>query len=215
LKDTIKLFLVDDHKMIIDGIKMILSRYDNIEVVGFSTNGKKALAEAEVCEKIDIFIIDINLPDIDGLLVMSDLKIRFPEAKFIVLSMHNNKNIIRNAFQKGIMGYVLKNAGEEDLIEAIGHANDGKKFVSSDVIPNIIESFTESEPHDDPALLTDREITIAKLTAKGHTSSEIAAVLFISPRTVETHRRNIMHKLGLRGHSELIKYAIQSGWIDI
>ncbi len=194
---------------------MILSRYDNIEVVGFSTNGKKALAEAEVCEKIDIFIIDINLPDIDGLLVMSDLKIRFPEAKFIVLSMHNNKNIIRNAFQKGIMGYVLKNAGEEDLIEAIGHANDGKKFVSSDVIPNIIESFTESEPHDDPALLTDREITIAKLTAKGHTSSEIAAVLFISPRTVETHRRNIMHKLGLRGHSELIKYAIQSGWIDI
>ncbi|MFA5511531.1 MAG: response regulator transcription factor [Candidatus Kapaibacterium sp.] len=215
MKDTIKLFLVDDHKMIIDGIKMILSRYDNIEVVGFSTNGKKALAEAEVCEKIDIFIIDINLPDIDGLLVMSDLKIRFPEAKFIVLSMHNNKNIIRNAFQKGIMGYVLKNAGEEDLIEAIGHANDGKKFVSSDVIPNIIESFTESEPHDDPALLTDREITIAKLTAKGHTSSEIAAVLFISPRTVETHRRNIMHKLGLRGHSELIKYAIQSGWIDI
>jgi len=201
--------------MIIDGIKMILSRYDNIEVVGFSTNGKKALTEAEVCEKIDIFIIDINLPDIDGLLVMSDLKIRFPEAKFIVLSMHNNKNIIRNAFQKGIMGYVLKNAGEEDLIEAIGHANDGKKFVSSDVIPNIIESFTESEPHDDPALLTDREITIAKLTAKGHTSGEIAAVLFISPRTVETHRRNIMHKLGLRGHSELIKYAIQSGWIDI
>ncbi|MDX9790858.1 MAG: response regulator transcription factor, partial [Candidatus Kapabacteria bacterium] len=200
---------------IIDGIKMILSRYDNIEVVGFSTNGKKALTEAEVCEKIDIFIIDINLPDIDGLLVMSDLKIRFPEAKFIVLSMHNNKNIIRNAFQKGIMGYVLKNAGEEDLIEAIGHANDGKKFVSSDVIPNIIESFTESEPHDDPALLTDREITIAKLTAKGHTSGEIAAVLFISPRTVETHRRNIMHKLGLRGHSELIKYAIQSGWIDI
>jgi DNA-binding NarL/FixJ family response regulator len=194
---------------------MILSRYDNIEVVGFSTNGKKALTEAEVCEKIDIFIIDINLPDIDGLLVMSDLKIRFPEAKFIVLSMHNNKNIIRNAFQKGIMGYVLKNAGEEDLIEAIGHANDGKKFVSSDVIPNIIESFTESEPHDDPALLTDREITIAKLTAKGHTSGEIAAVLFISPRTVETHRRNIMHKLGLRGHSELIKYAIQSGWIDI
>ncbi|MFA7627192.1 MAG: response regulator transcription factor [Candidatus Kapaibacterium sp.] len=215
MKDTIKLFLVDDHKMIIDGIKMILSRYDNIEVVGFSTNGKKALTEAEVCEKIDIFIIDINLPDIDGLLVMSDLKIRFPEAKFIVLSMHNNKNIIRNAFQKGIMGYVLKNAGEEDLIEAIGHANDGKKFVSSDVIPNIIESFTESEPHDDPALLTDREITIAKLTAKGHTSGEIAAVLFISPRTVETHRRNIMHKLGLRGHSELIKYAIQSGWIDI
>ncbi|MDX9791521.1 MAG: response regulator, partial [Candidatus Kapabacteria bacterium] len=70
MKDTIKLFLVDDHKMIIDGIKMILSRYDNIEVVGFSTNGKKALAEAEVCEKIDIFIIDINLPDLDGLLVM-------------------------------------------------------------------------------------------------------------------------------------------------
>lgn len=201
--------------MIIDGIRQMLDKYTEYQVVGHCLSGHQAVAESIKHENIDVFITDINLPDIDGLIVISNLKIHFPDAKFIVLSMHNNKNIVKSAFQRGIMGYVLKNAGEEDLIEAINSALIGKRYISQGAIGNLLEGLSDFELESEVALLTDREITIAKLTAKGMTSSEIGAILFISSRTVETHRRNIMHKLSLKNHSELIKYAIQVGWIDL
>jgi len=206
--------LIDDHKMIVDGIIQILSKHHKFEIAGYSLTGADAVKEAQKSGKIDVFITDINLPDLDGLEVINILKNFFPGSRFIILSMHNNKNIIKNAFQTGIIAYVLKNSGEDQLIEAILNAMDGKKYVSKDLVGNLADNLND-EDENSPAILTDREITIAKLTAKGLTSNEVAAILFISPRTVETHRRNIMHKLGFKNHSELIKYAIQSAWIDI
>lgn len=201
--------------MIIDGISQMLSKYNKYEVVGFSLLGNQSIPESLKHDNIDIFITDINLPDIDGLIVISNLKKHFPNSKFIILSMYNNKNIIKSAFQRGIIGYVLKNAGEEDLINAIESAIIGEKYISPGAISNLIDAISANDASDGEDVLTDREITIGKLTAKGLTSNEIGSVLYISSRTVETHRRNIMHKLNLKNHSELIKHAIQVGWIDI
>ncbi len=201
--------------MIVDGVSQMLSKYNNYEVVGFSLLGNQSIPESLKHDSIDIFITDINLPDIDGLIVINNLKKHFPNAKFIILSMYNNKNIIKSAFQRGIMGYVLKNAGEEDLIKAIESAIKGEKYISQGAIGNLLDGISENEVSEEEAILTDREITVGKLTAKGLTSTEIGTVLYISSRTVETHRRNIMHKLNLKNHSELIKHAIHVGWIDI
>ncbi|MBX3044752.1 MAG: response regulator transcription factor [Candidatus Kapabacteria bacterium] len=214
MNDKVKIFIVDDHKMILDGLIHMLSKYQEFEVIGTSLTGQDAIKAANLNGIIDIFITDINLPDLDGLVLINTLKHSYPESKFIVLSMHNNKTIIRSAFQKGIMGYVLKNSGEEDLVEAIRFALEDKKFVSKEALSNLIDSFAENDIDNENNILTDRETTIAKLTSKGLTSAEIASVLFISPRTVETHRRNIMHKLGFKNQGELIKYAIESAWID-
>jgi len=214
LKPNIHIFIVDDHKMIIDGLTLMLSKHSRFNVVGFATNGQDAIADSKLLGLIDIFITDINLPDLDGLVLVNSLKQLYPNAKFIVLSMHNNKTIIKSAFQKGIMAYVLKNSGEDDLIEAIDYVLEGKKYISKDAVTNLIDSFSDNFSDNEDTLLTDREITIAKLSAKGLTSSDIASVLFISQRTVETHRRNLMHKLGFKTQSELIKYAIESAWID-
>lgn len=200
--------------MIIDGITQMLSKYDDYEVVGCSLLGNDSIFESLKHDVIDIFITDINLPDIDGLIVINNLKKHFANSKFIVLSMHNNKNIIKSAFQRGIMGYVLKNAGEEDLVKAIESALQGQKYISKEAIGNLLDGISENEKSEDGAILTDREITVGKLTAKGLTSTAIGSALYISSRTVETHRRNLMHKLNLKNHSELIKYAIQIGWID-
>jgi two-component system, NarL family, nitrate/nitrite response regulator NarL len=214
LKPKVQIYIIDDHKMIIDGLTLMLSKYDRFSVVGYATNGQDAISDSKQSRVIDIFITDINLPDLDGLVLVNSLKQLFPNAKFVVLSMHNNKTIIKSAFQKGIMAYVLKNSGEEDLIEAIDFVLEGKKFISKDAVTNLIDSFSENFSGNEDTILTDREVTIAKLTSKGLTSSEIASVLFISQRTVETHRRNLMHKLGFKTQSELIKYALESAWID-
>ena len=200
--------------MIIDGLTLMLSKYKRFNVVGYATNGHDAIINSKQLDLIDIFITDINLPDLDGLVLVNSLKHLYPNAKFIVLSMHNNKTIIKSAFQKGIMAYVLKNSGEEDLIEAIEFVLEGKKYISKDAVTNLIDSFSDNLSDNNGTLLTDREITIAKLSAKGLTSCDIASVLFISQRTVETHRRNLMHKLGFKTQSELIKYALESAWID-
>ncbi len=211
-----RIFIIDDHKLIVDGVIQMLSKYSDFEIAGFALNGQTSITESRKAGHIDVFITDINLPDLDGLVVIQSLKVHFPDSKFIVLSMHNNKNIIKNAFQKGIMGYVLKNSGEEELVEAIRNTINGIKFVSKEAVGNLIDSISNPDNGDDEkAALTDREITIAKLTSKGLTSIEIAGVLYISPRTVETHRRNIMHKLGFKNQSELVKYAIQSAWIEL
>lgn len=211
-----RIFIIDDHKLIVDGVIQMMSKYPEFEIAGFALNGQSSITESRKSGRIDVFITDINLPDLDGLVVIQSLKNHFPDSKFIVLSMYNNKNIIKNAFQKGIMGYVLKNSGEEELVEAIRNSMNGIKFVSKEAVGNLIDSISDPDSKDDDnAVLTDREITIAKLTSKGLTSVEIAGVLYISPRTVETHRRNIMHKLGLKNQSELVKYAIQSAWIDL
>lgn len=214
MKETIDVFLIDDHKMIIDGLSLMLSQVPKYNLVGFATSGQEAIHNAKKCKHIDIFITDINLPDIDGLVLINSLKNIFPSAKYVVLSMHNNKTIIKSAFQKGIMAYVLKNSGEDELFEAIECAVQSKKFVSKDAVSNLIDSLSENIEKSQLSILTDREITVAKLSAKGLSTAEIASVLFISQRTVETHKRNLMHKLGFKSQGELVKFAIESSWID-
>jgi DNA-binding NarL/FixJ family response regulator len=206
--------MVDDHKMIIEGVMQILHKYEDIHICGFSLDGKSALEESQNFSDIDIFIVDINLPDMDGLIVSKSLQLHFPYSRILILSMHNNRTIIRNAFQRGIMGYVLKNSGEEELVEAIRTVYDGKKFISKDAMTNLIDCLNDDEIFIEHTILSDREVTVAKLASKGMTATEIADILFISPRTVETHRRNIMHKLCLKNASELVKYAINNGWIN-
>ncbi|GAB1371062.1 response regulator transcription factor [Candidatus Kapaibacterium sp.] len=209
----IKIYMVDDHKMIVDGVSQILEKNSNFEFIGFALNGKDAINNSKLVGHIDVFIIDINLPDMDGFVVINSLKYNFPDSKFLILSMHNNKNIIKNAFNLGVLGYVLKNSGEEELVSAILNIYEGKKYISKEVMQSLVGGITDIDDILEQPLLTERETSVAKLTAQGMTSNEIADILFISPRTVETHRRNVMHKLNLKNTAELIKYAVQIGWI--
>lgn len=200
--------------MIIDGIIQILSKYPEFGIIGYSTSGNHLINSLANLTDINVFIIDINLPDIDGMIVAQRCLAKFPDCKIIILSMLNNRSIIKNAFNKGIKGYVLKNSGENELVDAIHSVIDNKNFISKDAMTSLIEGINQTDELINNNILSDREISIAKLVSKGFTANEIADILFISPRTVETHKRNTMHKLGFKNTSELIKYAIQIGWLE-
>jgi len=212
--DKIKILLVDDHAIMRDGIKALLSIHDDIKIVGEASEGKEAIEMAQELMP-DVVVMDIAMPGMDGLEATRRLTKRNPKIKVLVLTQHDNKEYIFSTIRAGAAGYVPKKALGSELVSAIRAVCRGDSFLYPSAARVLIEDYRQQAEKDDPYdSLTGREREILKLIAEGHSSREIAGALFISLKTVQGHRTKIMEKLDLPNRTELIKYAIRKGIVS-
>ncbi len=188
--------------MVIEGLKSLLSAYDTLSVTYTFTKGKEAyrFLEDGVC---DVVLLDINLPDINGIELCEKLTARNSHIRILGMSTYNDASIIRQMVHKGARGYLLKNASPDELLQAIEQVYDGKTYFGAEVKSILAESSLKDIPH-----LTRREKEILRMIASGETTQQIADKLYVSPLTIETHRRNLMQKLNVNNAPALIKMAI-------
>jgi DNA-binding NarL/FixJ family response regulator len=214
---TIKVLITDDHQIIIDGLKSLLNDVNGIQIVGEALNGADALQTLDLLSA-DLVLMDIDMPVMNGMEATRLIKKKYPKIKVIILSMHNEGSLVKKLIASGADGYILKNSDREELIAAILKVSEGQKYFSPDVTLSLAEVSShhnsgqekESYIHD----LTDREIEILKLIAEGYSNKEIGEKLFISHRTVDTHRTNLMKKIGVNNIAGLIRYAIKRGFVN-
>lgn len=207
----IKVAIADDHQMFVDGIKSIFADNNEIEIA-FSANDGEELIYKLLQNPVDVILVDADMPKMDGLEVTQRIIHKDAKAKIIVLTMHNEKNFITSFIKLGASGYVLKNTSESELIEAVRSVYKGETFYSQKVSQVIMKGL--SNQTDDKVQISDRELDVLRLVAAEMTTKEIAVKLFISENTVETHRKNLIGKLGVRNAIGLVKYAIKEGLIS-
>jgi DNA-binding NarL/FixJ family response regulator len=214
--NQIRVLIVDDHALLREGIRSLLTQYPDIEVVGEASNGKEAINQVMKLAP-DIVLMDIAMPGLGGLEATLELQKISPKAKIIVLTQYEDKAYIFRFLQAGAVGYVLKKSSGVELVSAIRAVYQGGSFLHPQVAKGVIEGYVEKrkeEVCEDPyESLSGREKQVLKLIAEGHTSKEIAQILGISVKTVMAHRSNIMDKLDLHSRTELIKFALRKGII--
>lgn len=201
MKPKIQIILADDQNMFLDGLKSILSAYKNYEILGTANNGFEVLNLLEK-SKPNLLLLDINMPEMDGIDACRVIKNKYPDLKILILSSYSNKEFIADVMHNGADGYILKNAGTDELMLAINTIVEGKRFVSPELRVRTEELFSQ---------LSKRELYILRLIGRGMTAPQIAQELFLSPHTIETHRKNILHKLNFKNQSLLVKYAVERG----
>jgi DNA-binding NarL/FixJ family response regulator len=210
---TTSIILADDHPIVRCGLRALLESESDFSIVGEASDGLEAVRLVEQV-KPEVLILDLTMPGLSGLEALRILRDRAPGTRVVILSMHSNKAFVAEALKNGATGYVLKGSTEDDLIHAVRDAAAGKRFLSPPVTAIAVDAYIEQaragpfDPHD---TLTAREREVLQLAAEGNTSSEIAARLHISHRTVENHRAHLMQKLGLQNQTELVRYALQRG----
>jgi DNA-binding NarL/FixJ family response regulator len=211
-----RILLADDHTVVRGGLKLVLDAQPDLEVVAEAGDGAEAVERALEGD-IDLAILDVTMPRMTGLQAAAELSRRRPELRTLILSMHDNEQYFFEALKAGASGYVLKTAANRDLIEACRAAMRGEPFLYPAAVQALIRDYLDrasrgEEAPEDP--LTPRELEIVKLIAEGHTSEEIAEMLFISKKTVDRHRANVLEKLGMRNRVELTRYAIRRGLVE-
>lgn len=210
-----RILLVDDHQLIIDGIRGFIDPEENLTVVGEANNGEEAIKLAGVLEP-HLILMDIEMPEISGIQACQEVKRIYPEIKVIILSMHNENQLIKKLIDFGADGYLLKTSQKSEVIQAINTVLSGGKYFSEDVLESLNAKKKKDEFDPDSTginELTERELEILKLVADGLTNKEIGDQLNISHRTVDTHRTNLMKKLDVTNVAGLIRFAFQNGLI--
>lgn len=209
--------IADDHPVVREGVRSLLASSQRYHVVGEAADG---LATVQLVSELqpDILIVDLAMPGLGGAELVRRSHLASPDTRIIVLSMHTDEDQVRGTIQAGAMAYVSKGAGIRELSEALLAVREGRGYVSRELSLRAQAVFVETGHQGNfgrADLLTSREREILQLVAEGHTNRDIAAVLGISQRTVEIHRANMMHKLGLKGVPEVVKYALQHGFVDL
>ena len=218
MRDTIKVILADDHRIFRKGLKSLLSEKRNIEVLAEADNGDEAL-EAAKKYKPEIVVMDIAMPKMDGIEATRQIRERFPDTEVVILSMHAKKAYIDQVLKAGAKGYVLKDSDEENLLSAIDTVHNGGYYLDSPIADQVLSDYfsdkskRELKKQSDP--LSEREREVLRLLAEGHSNKEVADTLYISRKTVENHRANIVRKKGIQGQVGLTKYAARIGLIDL
>ena len=216
---SIKIILTEDHQLLRDGIKALIAS-ENIEIVGEAATGASLWKLLESALP-DIILMDISLPDVSGIELTRTLSERFPEVKVLILSMFTDESFISQAIKAGAKGYLHKNTTREEILLAIDTVYSGSEFYSDNISKIILKSYIDNakkngeEINNPNEILSKREIEILKMFADGFINKEIADKLFISIRTVESHKNHIMQKLNLKTQVELVKYAIRHNLINI
>lgn len=210
----INVLIADDHQMFIDGLKALLRDIPGIKVVGEASNGKEAI---DHCQKnpVDIVIMDVNMPEMDGVEATKALFKKNKGLKVLGLSMHRDRHFIADMLKSGASGYILKNTGKKDLVEAIHSLYKGETYVSEEVNKILLASFLkDSSKYEVNERLSERESEVLESIAIGLTTMEIGEKLFISKNTVETHRKNLLYKLKAKNTAELVNNAYKRGLIN-
>jgi two-component system response regulator NreC len=214
---AIRVLIADDHAIVREGVRMILEREEDLQVVGEAADGQQALALVETL-KPDVVIMDISMPGMGGIEATHRLKERHPGVAVLALTMHEDESYVFQLLRAGASGYVLKRAAASDLVQAVRAAARGEAFLYPSVARKVVEDYlqrvTAGEERDRYDGLTPREKEILTLIAQGLSNQQIADKLFISIKTVQTHRAHILEKLGLHDRTELVRYAIRKGLIE-
>jgi two-component system response regulator NreC len=210
---SIRVLIVDDHAVVRAGLALLVGAEDDLEAVGEAGSARDAIFEAR-STKPDIVLMDVMMPDQNGLEVIPQLLHELPEAKVLVLSMQDDPRYVRKAFESGASGYVLKEAADTELVAAIREVAGGGRYVNPELGARLVSAETDERRRAEEDPLSDREREVLRLLALGHTNQEIAKDLYISVRTAETHRAHIMQKLRLSSRAELVRYALDEGLLE-
>ncbi len=206
------ILLADDHTLVRQGLRLILAAEPDFEVVADVGDGRAAV-EYVTAHPVDLAILDITMPELSGLQAARRILAVRPTTKVLILSMHNNDQYLVEALRLGAAGYVHKSSADHELVAACRAALAGETFLHPGAVTTLVREFVQRRTDDIPTL-SAREEEVLKLIAEGHTGREIAEMLFLSPKTVERHRTNILDKLGMRDRVELTRYAIRMGLIQ-
>jgi len=212
----IKVLIADDHQLFRQGLINLLSESQEINLVGHADNGKDAYEKAVIYSP-DVILMDISMPVMGGEEATRLVKKQMPQVKVIALTMHSDKHYIKSMLEAGVDGYLFKNCTYNQLIDAIKTVSSGKKYLSGDITETLINDYLnkETDKENNQSELTERELDVLKLYAEGKTTREISDTLFVSIKTVGTHRQHIMEKLDIKTTVEMIKYALKKGIITL
>ena len=208
----IRIFLVDDHKILRESLELLLSQEEDFKVIGQADNGMN-LEDRFLEDAPDVLLMDISMPQRDGFDTARAVKKVFPDLKILFLTMHKSEEMLAKAFHSGCSGYILKENAFEELTGAIRKTMSGGIYVSDELVPLMVSGFLSSEK-EERGDLSGREREILKLLAEGYSNKEIAEMLVISVKTVETHRANIMKKHNFKNVTELVLYAVRNHIIE-
>lgn len=211
--NKIEIIIVDDHGLLRAGLKNIIEQKANMIVIGEASDGRDAI---KIVSKLkpDVVVIDVAMPGLNGIEATKQIHKNNPEIKVIGLSMHSGKQFIQGMFKAGGHGYLLKDGDSDELLKAISTVIENKKFLSKDIDQQFL-TVLDNDKVEKKTILSSREKEVLQLIAEGKTSKEIGEILFLSPKTIDVHRNNIMKKIELYTIPELTKYAIQSGLTTI
>lgn len=211
--EKVKVLLADDHQMFLDGLASLLSQLNDVEVIATVNSGKEALEKLTTLSP-HLAILDINMPVMNGLETTKKIKERYPDIKILGLTMENDLQLVTDMLEAGASGYILKNTGKAELELAIRQVLKGEPYlsqtISNQLAQNLLRNFQQKDqPEDALSSLTERELEVLKLIALEHSNTEIADLLFISPKTVETHRKNLMRKIEVKNSLGVYKFAVK------
>ena len=206
-----KVLIADDHGIVRSGVKLLLDRQPDIEVVAEAEDGVEAVAKT-IELRPDVAVLDVSMPRMTGLQATHEIKQQTPDTQVLILSMHDDERYLFEALRAGAAGYVLKRAADQDLVDAVRAAGRGEPFLTASAQQTLIRDFLDRD--DEPQELTPREQEVVKLIAEAHTNKEIAEILHLSEKTVESHRARVLQKLGMRDRVELVRYAIRRGLVE-
>jgi len=212
----IKVLLADDHKIFRDGLRTLIEK-EGMEVVGEAENGRKTIKLAEKLMP-NMIIMDVSMPDMNGIEATRKIKASMPDVKVIALSMHSDRRFVLGMLEAGASGYLLKDCAFGELANAINQVSTGNTYLSPKIADVVVKGYlnkTTDAAVNGGAVLTSREREILQLIAEGLTAKEIAAHVFLSIKTIETHRRNITQKLNMKSTADLTKYAIREGLVSL
>ena len=207
---SVRIVIADDHGIVRSGLRLLLDRQDDMEVVAEAEDGVEAV-EKVLAEHPDLAILDVSMPRMTGLQATHEIKRQTPDVHVLMLSMHDDERYLFEALRAGAAGYVLKRAADQDLLTAVRSAVRGEPFLTASAQQALIRDFVARGEQPE---LTPREQEIVKLIAEAHTNREIAEILHLSEKTVESHRGNVLQKLGMRDRVELVRYAIRHGLVE-
>jgi two-component system response regulator NreC len=210
---AVRVLIVDDHAVVRAGLKLLVDAEDDLEAVGEAGSARDAIFEARSLNP-DVILMDVVMPDKSGLEVVPQLLHERSETKVLVLSMQDDPRYVREAFEVGASGYVLKEAADSELVAAIREVARGGRYVHPELGARLVAAETEERRRAEEDPLSEREREVLRLLALGHTNQEISKQLYISVRTAETHRAHIMQKLRLSSRAELVRYALEAGLLE-
>jgi len=215
---SIRVLIADDHKIMLAGLRSLLEKQADFEVVGEAENGRKAVQMAQE-KNPDVVVMDVSMPDLNGIEATKQIIESLPETRVVALSMHSDKRFVMGMLRAGASGYLLKDCASQELANAILQVAGGKKYLSPEITGVVIDDFllggSSEEVTTAASPLSPREREVLQLIAEGWSTKQIASHLYVSIKTIETHRRQIMKKLDLHSIADLTKYAIREGLTSI